>query len=278
MRPTTRAQHEELFSLIQHEIKLAPDGARLLRVRRDVTRPKPPKPITRKGKTTRYVVLSGVPLYAHEIAHVLRVGPQGPLIAPGYWQPKDGDWTHVHPSNWSIDDRPRGAAARAAAARMRAQLARSGIDPDAALPGRPTVPLLLAERLTTYRDPRYWWARLSASLGDTVRELSTVWPYAHERAPRYWALAHHMADTARERLAAAEAPGLTGAERRAVVDAGLLAVTDERDRLLGDPRALLAMTARQVARRAAGRAFDSPEHAAAVHAGAATDAATDDLY
>lgn len=274
MRPTTRALHEELFALVQHELKLAPDGRRLLRMRRDTTRPKDPRPIARKGTTTRFVMLSGVHLYPHEVAHVLRVGPAGPLISPGQWVPIDGDWTHVHPDNWRIDDRPRGAAARAAAARMRAQLARSGLDPRADLPGRPTLPLPLAERVAVYRDPRYWWARLSASLGDTVPEMSTVWTAARDRAPRYWALAHHLAHTAGQHMAAAQAPDMTPAARRAAVELALLAVSDERSRLLRDPAALQRLAAQYATRDP----HDTPQDAATRHAASTTDAASDDLF
>jgi len=52
------------------------------------------------GGKVPFIAVHGLAVPAYVIAHILRVGPDGPLIGPGPWVPIDGDWINVHPDNW----------------------------------------------------------------------------------------------------------------------------------------------------------------------------------
>lgn len=275
LRARDRAEHIALFEHVRHEIKLGQNG-RLHRITRSLRAAAPEKPIQPKGSTTRWVMLAGRTMYAHEIAHVLRVGPQGPLIAPGAWRPVDGDWLNIDPDNWVIDRRPRGEAAREASLRTRRAAAASRLVPDAMRPGVRLLPMTEARQRATYGDPRYWWARLSGAHGESVRELSTVWDYARDLAPRWWALSHHLARFARARLAALPpAVGKTAYlehVRQMIADADTEAI-----RAIRDASRWARITSEILALSVTGEVSDTPEHAAKVYA-ASTTTQTEDLY
>lgn len=109
-----------------NRVTISPDGCRLLRARR----PDNPLPIggptpaekaakaaalggrmsvrqaldllfqDKPGGKVPFLTVHGLSVPAYVIAHILRVGPDGPLIGPGPWEPIDGDWLNVHPDNW----------------------------------------------------------------------------------------------------------------------------------------------------------------------------------
>lgn len=122
----TRTEHEFIHRhMTINCVTISPDGCRLLRARR----PDNPLPLggptpaaeaaTREGRLTirqaldnlfrgraapggkvPFLTVHGLSVPAYVIAHILRVGPDGPLIGPGPWEPIDGDWLNVHPDNW----------------------------------------------------------------------------------------------------------------------------------------------------------------------------------
>jgi len=275
LRAKNRAEHLVLFEHVRHEIKLGTNG-RLHRLTRSLRAAAPEKPIQPKGqRTTRWVMLAGRKAYAHEIAHVLRVGPQGPLIAPGYWQPKDGDWLNVSPDNWAIDRRAPAEVAREASLRARRAAAASRLVPDALRPGTSLVPMTEARQRATYADARYWWARLSGAHGEASRELSAVWDHARTHATRWWALSHHLARFAAERLAALP----SGQDKAAYLEHVRVMIRDadaESLRVIRDTGRWARVAAEMDALSIAGDITDTPEHAAAVHASSTTDATADD--
>lgn len=121
IRATSRAGHAALLdAALVASLSLTPDGTRLQRTYR---LPKPrgqtrsassvvrDYPWIRSGGVLPVSVPAKYPpnqLYGHayEVAHVLRVGRDGPLIPPGTWAPIDGDWLNVTPSNWRNTDNP----------------------------------------------------------------------------------------------------------------------------------------------------------------------------
>ena len=276
LRASTRAEHAALYEFVRHEITVGKDG-RLHRALRSARRTAEDKPIQPKGRTTRFVMLAGRTMYAHEVAHVLRVGPDGPLIEPGDWRPVDGDWLNIDPDNWAIDRRPRGLAAREASLRARRAAAASRLVPDAMRPGARLLPMTEARQRATYGDPRYWWARLSGAHGETVRELSTVWGYARDLAPRWWALSHHLARFARTRLAAL--PPAT--DKAAYLDHVRQMIADadtEALRAIRDASRWARITSEILALSVTGEVSDTPEQAAAVYVATTAHAAAEDLY
>lgn len=264
LRADTRPNHVRMWEFVRHEIALVPGGDRLLRHRSD--RRKAPKVIGGAGDArrpaTRDVVLGNVRMLAHEIAHVLRVGPDGPLMPPGPWRPRDGDWLHVAPSNWQRVDttKPRGTAGREAAARARTAAMAAGLALRSSIVGCYWYP---GGRLETARDPRYWWVRAVTVWGDTVPDLSVPWEQARALAPRYWALAQHLAHRARSAPPASDKAAEPlirelNAEMRATV-------TDAQR------WAAVVTWATAAARR--GELFDAPGQAQALYEAARQDAA-----
>ena len=115
IRPRDRASHHQLFALAEvARLSLAPDGTRLQRAyvethrgRRVATHVRPLRNCPWALDDNRVALSEAPSLYglSHEVAHVLRVGREGPPIPPGEWVPVDGDWLHVHPDNWrNVDD------------------------------------------------------------------------------------------------------------------------------------------------------------------------------
>lgn len=280
LRADTRANHVRMWEFARHEIQLAPGGARLLRLRSD--RRKPPKVIggdpadqsagtnpTRRP-ATRDVLLNDIRMPAHEVAHVLRVGPDGPLLPPGPWRPIDGDWLHVHPDNWQRTDttKPRGEAGRAAAVRARVAAAAVGLVVRSSIVGNYWY---AAGRLEAARDPRYWWVRAATVWGETVPELSTPWAGARELAPRWWALSQHLAHRARS------APRMYDPEAAPLIRE----LNAEMRAIANDPARWTEVTLWAAAAAKRGELHDTPAKAGALHQAARTDAAAtsaDDLY
>lgn len=267
----TRARHRQLYEWVRHELALSQDGARLMRRRADSRRPwkvleahKRGRPDAASPGTTRYVMVGGIQASAHLIAHVLRVGPDGPLIQPGRWLPADGDWLHVHPDNWRLAEpsETRGAAGRAAALRARKAAVASGLAGHSGRPGNLLYPSRAVE------DARYWWAQAVAAWGDSSPELSMPWDGADETAPRHWALSHHLAQRARQRLA-----GLPlSCEPRAAlafgtrIDEARLACLAERAEIIADADRWARVVAWATGARLRGELHDTPERAARWHA------------
>lgn len=117
----TRMGHITLLHLAQTsrpKIGLSPDGARLQHVfvsgrpPEDVREPPWPtggqvvRGFHKAPRNDGKVPVGGFYCLAYEMAHVLRVGREGPLIPPGEWAPVDGDWLHAHPDNWRRADDP----------------------------------------------------------------------------------------------------------------------------------------------------------------------------
>lgn len=265
IRPTTRAAHAKLYAWFCREFRLSEDGRRLLRLRAD--RRKPPKVIEPTGKgTTREVMLGGVYALAHDVAHVLAVGPDGPVREDDQWRPVDGDWLNVHPSNWQVSPelaQPRGAAGRAAALRARQAARESGL----ARGGRVGEPMY-HQRVT--EDARYWWGQAAGAWGDATAELNIPWAAAAEGSPRYWALSHHLAAMARRKLAG---PPPEGMPRGVWLDSVRLACLDERTTVMADATRWARVVAWAAAAWQRGDLHDSPEQAGRAFAAARTDAA-----
>jgi len=237
-----------------------------------------------------YVSHLGTKFRPIEAAHVLRVGPEGPLIDPlRYGSPRDGDHANIHPNNWKPRGRgERGSAGRAAALRARKAAIASRLLPADARPGVPWFRGF--DRALT--DPRAWWVRAVSAWGDTDPALSTAWPAAREHAPHHWALCHHLALRARELLG--HVTSSTGAHtdaRGAAVAAAQAELIAERDRIANGPPAVRgALLARMRAAYERGEIHDDPDRAAGVHRAAHADAvpateahadavpAADDLY
>lgn len=211
-----------------------------------------------------YVVHARTRFRPIEAAHVLRVGPDGPLFDPiPFGRPLDGDHAHVHPDNWvPIPREEIGAAGRAAAARARAAAVSARLLMPWARPGTPWYGPA-GHQIT---DPRYWWAKAAATWGETDPTLSCTWAAAPDCAPQQWALCHYLAqraqDGTREVLAstAAHTDGRTSAllELREVLYAERLAIAT------GPAERRAQITATMRAARARGELPDSPMHAAAM--------------
>lgn len=273
IRPTTRAAHVKLYEWFRHEFRLSEDGRRLLRLRAD--RRKPPKVIEPTGKgTTREVMLGGVFAFAHDVAHVLAVGPYGPVREDAQWRPVDGDWLNVHPSNWQVSPelaQPRGAAGRAAALRARRAARESGL----ASGWRVGDPVYHSR---AFEDARYWWGQAAGAWGDTTAELNIPWDAASEGSPRYWALSHHLAAMARRKLSE---PPPEGMPRGVWLESVRLACLDERAAVVADAARWARVVAWAAAARQRGELHDSPEQAGRAFAAARTAAPTAsdaDLY
>lgn len=96
---TTREEHQFLHKcLTNHQVTLSPDGSRIMRTKAGA--PYPAARASRNWTHSPNIAISGAKAPAYVIAHILRVGPDGPLIGPGPWVPIDGDWLNVHPDNW----------------------------------------------------------------------------------------------------------------------------------------------------------------------------------
>lgn len=179
-----------LYDLASSRLALSPDGSRLVRVRSGT-------PIERSGNPYRYTVIDGYRCSLYEVAYVLRHGRGAPLPYSkgpkgqklGKYLPIDGDWSHVHPSNWR-QALPRGWAGREAARRARVA---------AELAGLPHGGRFAAE-FDRLADPRGWWVMCTARWGEMQEELSTPWGVLRARAPRWWALVTHVARSCREAI------------------------------------------------------------------------------
>lgn len=99
---STRFGHETLWAMVNERLGITPDGARLQRVYKT----RPPALIYRLDAQPGLVSVERFLAHPQDIAHVLRVGRDGPLIPPGTWAPIDGDWLNVTPSNWRNVDNP----------------------------------------------------------------------------------------------------------------------------------------------------------------------------
>ena len=280
LKADTRPHHVRMWEFAHQEIQLAPGGARLLRLRSD--RRKPPKVIggdpdaaggPAKRPATREVLLGNIRMSAFALAHVLRVGPDGPLLPPGPWRPIDGDWLHVHPDNWQHADttQPRGAAGCAAAARARAAATAAGLVLQSSIVGNYWYS---AGRLEAARDPRYWWVRAVTVWGETVPELSAPWEGARELAPRWWALSQHLAHRARS------APRMYDPEAAPLIRT----LNGEMRAIANDPARWTQVTMWATAAAKRGELHDTPAAAQARYQAAQQDAAgpatppADDLY
>jgi len=99
----TRAGHQTLWDQAHSRYGLAPSDKHLCRVFKTAN----PRPARAHALRPDAVPLGSRFLgKVCEVAHVLRVGREGPLIPPGEWVPVDGDWLHVHPDNWRRTDDP----------------------------------------------------------------------------------------------------------------------------------------------------------------------------
>lgn len=271
LRANTREAHRALYESIHRDFEVSFDDSRLVR-KRCTQGAKRGRVAT--AAATNYVMFAGVRFRAHEAAHVLRVGPEGPLWPNDRAAPADGDWTNVHPRNWPPRSAPLGAAGRAAAARAREAAIEAGLMRAGVRPGEPwfSQPRGRGAR-SVLTDARYWWAKQAAAAGETDRTLSVPWESARQRSPRHWAVCHHLAHRASELLGA----GPTSAARIASVQAELL---QERAAIYADPQRLAVAAAWASRASAAGEIHDTPEQAARNHHASADAAATplDDLY
>lgn len=272
LRASTREAHRTLYDTIHRDFEVSFDDSRLVRKRGAQG--------TRKGRiatsaATNYVMFAGVRFRAHEAAHVLRVGPDGPLWSSERAAPADGDWTNVHPRNWPPRSVPLGAAGRAAAARAREAAIAAGLMRAGIRPGEPwfAQPRGRGAR-SVLTDARYWWTKQVAAAGETDHTLSVPWASARQQSPRHWAVCHHLARRASELLGA----GPASAARIASAQAELL---QERAAIYADPQRLAAAAAWASRASAAGEIHDTPGQAAQIHRAAAADAAAAplaDLY
>lgn len=271
LRANTREAHRALYESIHRDFEVSFDDSRLVR-KRSTQGAKRGRVAT--AAATNYVMFAGVRFRAHEAAHVLRVGPEGPLWPSERAAPADGDWTNVHPRNWPPRPEPLGAAGRAAAARAREAAIEAGLMRAGVRPGEPwfSQPRGRGAR-SVLTDARYWWAKQAAAAGETDRTLSVPWESARQRSPRHWAVCHHLAHRASELLGA----GPASAARIASVQAELL---QERAAIYADPQRLANAAAWASRASAAGEIHDTPEQAARIHRANADAAATplDDLY
>lgn len=96
---TTREEHQFLHKcMMNNRVHLSPDGSQIMRQWARHTSPAAHAPKNRAHSPN--ITINGAKAPAYVIAHILRVGPDGPLIGPGPWEPIDGDWLNVHPDNW----------------------------------------------------------------------------------------------------------------------------------------------------------------------------------
>jgi len=266
-----REAQRALFDLVHGAFVISADGSRLERTLYRCG----PVEIKRGSYYVSHLETRFRPI---EAAHVLQVGPEGPIINPyRYGSPRDGDHANIHPDNWQPRGRSdRGAAGRAAAVRAREAAISARLLPPGARPGE----LWFRGFDRALTDPRAWWVRAVAAWGDTDPAMSTRWDAAREHATQHWALCHHLALRARELLA--QAVGGTAANTDArgtavrAVQADLIA---ERDRIAnGPPEVRAALVLRMRAAYQRGEIHDDPDRAAAVHRAASEGAPTDDLY
>ena len=100
----TREEHRFVHRhLVVNQVSISADGCSLMRLRGYAHKPPALLPLdnsARRQRCGRTVTIHGLTAPAYLLAHVLRVGPDGPLIGPGPWAPIDGDWLNVHPDNW----------------------------------------------------------------------------------------------------------------------------------------------------------------------------------
>lgn len=90
----TRAEHLLLHNLCAaHGVRLSPSGHALIYGARGRALPR----TTALG----WVLVHHITAPARVLAHVLRVGPDGPLADPSPPGPHDRDPHNVHPDNWS---------------------------------------------------------------------------------------------------------------------------------------------------------------------------------
>lgn len=95
----TREEQEAIHRrLTNQHVYLSPDGSQIMR--QWVWHTAPAARAPRNWTHSRSIKVGGMALPTYLIAHILRVGPDGPLIGPGPWVPIDGDWLNVHPDNW----------------------------------------------------------------------------------------------------------------------------------------------------------------------------------
>lgn len=171
-----------VYELAADRYALSPDGARIIRLRSDGYG----KPIARGASPYRYLTINGTRYPIHEIAHLLRYGPDAE-IPKSSKLPIDGDWSHVHPSNWR-EPMARGVAGRLAAARVRSAALHAGLAGDGLR--------IYARASDAVTLPQAWWLRCVAQWGDLSPDLSVSWAQAreHDGAARWWALVHYVAD------------------------------------------------------------------------------------
>jgi len=267
LRANTREAHRALYDSIRRDFEVSFDDSRIVRQRGTQG--------ARKGRiatatATNYVMFAGVRFRAHEAAHVLRVGPEGPLWPNDRAAPADGDWTNVHPRNWPQRSTPLGAAGRAAAARAREAATEAGLMRAGVRPGEPwfSQPRGRGAR-SVLADARFWWAKQVSAAGETDSTLSVPWLLAHQRSPRHWAVCHYLAHRASELLGAGAPPTAVQAE-----------LLQERAAVYADPQRLASAAAWATRAAAAGEIHDTPEQAARNHHANADAAVTPlgDLY
>lgn len=266
LRATTREGHRALHKLITTDFAVSFDAARLVRSR---GAPGATRGRIAAAPATNYVMFLGVRFRAHEAAHVLRVGPDGPLWPSTCAAPADGDWTNVHPDNWPHRAQVLGTAGRAAAARARDAALVSGLLRAAPRPGD----AWFAQHRwgggrSVLSDARYWWSKQVGAAGDTDPTLSVEWRQARQHAPRHWAVCHHLAHRATELLAQGPA-----GDRAALVGDVQAALLQERADIYRDAGRLAQVTAWAAKAAAAGDIHDTPEQAGRIHRHRQTDAA-----
>lgn len=183
-RITTPADVQEAHDAISRTFELTPDGTRLRRLSSGRT----VEP-TKGARPSRYLMVDGVRYRTFDVGHILRHGPTAPP-PPTAVLPRNGDWYDMSVENWRAA-LPRGMSGLYSLHRQTFAAAAAGLPP----PCRSRV--TLQDRVT---DPRQWWTMLAGWAGEQAPELSAPWPSAHRDAPRWWALAHHLAEHCRWRI------------------------------------------------------------------------------